>query len=340
MAKYIPDNEKIKKKLTILDVKGGYPSQSLQNLTECQLTKLPSEILEIIASFLEVKCVLNMGQTCQLLQAEVVNNNRMWRNLYERDFVDSAYEVNYDLNVNVNWKTKYKDALHSNCVFILNNVDCCTNDVNEFKTKFLKLGYRIILYCNKKFCPRTLEIAIRKQRICPTASLIICFFGCGNSQRIYIGDDYISYDILCELFFYGRRGNNSKVIFFSNTQHLPSKENQCTFANSLFLICVDSFFHLFYNESLSIDELLEQRKWSNDEIAKCKTQVMSNMKQVHKCFIKEQRPLPKFCSIQVHIKGFLILSVGPCVSPVINNRIWLNLYEDFTYCMYTFNYDF
>ena len=258
-----------------------------QNLTNFQLTDLPREILEIIASFLEVRCVLNMGQTCKLLHDVVINNKRVWRNLYERDFAESVYEVSYDPNVNLNWKNKYMDALHCNCVIIMNNVHYCNNDVNKLKTKFLQLGYRIILLCDKNFCnSQTLEIEVLKHKISPSALLMIFFFGYGFDENIFIGYNYyITYNNLCKIFHRGRDNYSSVVLFTHNRSHSCLYKNEWFSVNSLQWFFVNSFFQLFISNSFLSDELFEQRKGSNDE--NVTYEILSRMKKLRDLYINE-----------------------------------------------------
>ena len=168
-----------------------------------QLTDLPPEILIIIISFLKVKCVLNMGQTCQHLN-NIVNKNIVWCNLYRKDFSRMfSTQNNYYHSLNTNkWKAEYKAAyLQLDSVIILNNLTYCNEYANKIKKHFLAMGYRIIFLCNKNFSIVELETEICKREISQVTSLVIFFFGYGFNENIYIGRNYfIKYSKFCEIF--------------------------------------------------------------------------------------------------------------------------------------------
>lgn len=73
------------------------------------LVGLPDEMLLMIASSLEARHVLNLGQTCRRLHS-AMEDNKLWHNLYKRDFrslYDGVNLENYNL---VDWKARYKEA--------------------------------------------------------------------------------------------------------------------------------------------------------------------------------------------------------------------------------------
>ena len=281
--KYASNNKKNTTKITLLENRVGYASSSLQNVNKYQLSDLPTEILIMIASFLNIKCVLNVGQTCKRLY-DVMNSNILWRNLYERDFFGSVYEVHYILN---NWKKIYKCALYCDCVFILNNLDSCSEDVNKIQNTFLHLGYRIILYHKKNHSNVTLKSEICKHKICPSASLLVFFFGYGFNNNIFIGSNCcITYRKFCEIFCHGRRIYSTLMLFtntFFSTSH-PSLIDEIQYVT-------DSFCHFWIKvnvnfQTVATDVILElfQKKGLEDTNNKFKMQIWKKLQELESMY--------------------------------------------------------
>ncbi|KAK8750608.1 hypothetical protein OTU49_014920 [Cherax quadricarinatus] len=73
------------------------------------LAGLPHELLLMIASMLDYCQVLRLRATCQRLKY-VMDDNKLWENLFKRDFSNLYSDTNYR-NL-VDWKTEYKKAVN------------------------------------------------------------------------------------------------------------------------------------------------------------------------------------------------------------------------------------